>query len=67
LFGIDSSFDCAVVLFNDVVEVLHGSMFAASAQNAGPLEEGDCHRIRRCQVGVDHTWLSTAVAQCSPE
>src|SRR5450756_462318 len=66
LLGVHSTFDGSTILFQNVVQVLHGSVSTAVAQRPFLLTVGDRRAVYRCQVGVDHSRLGMgAVAELS--
>src|ERR1022692_1863380 len=65
LFGVHSTFDGSMILFQNVVQVLHRSVSTAGAQRPFLLTVGDRRAINRCQVGVDHSRLGMgSIAEC---
>src|SRR5271170_6198829 len=58
LFGVHSTFDGSMILFENVVQVLHGSVSTTVAQRPFLLTVGDRGAVYRCQVGVDHSRLA---------
>ena len=64
LLGVDPAFDRAMVLFNDVVQVLDGSMATAAAQRSFLLNSRDRRAVDRCQIRIDDARLRMrAIAQ----
>src|SRR5271157_181241 len=57
LLGIHATFDGSMILFENVVQVLHGSVSTAVAQRPFLLTGGDRGAVNRRQVGVDHSRL----------
>src|SRR5277367_5040476 len=57
LFGVHSTFDGSMILFEDVIQVLHGSVSTTMAQCPFLLTVGDRGGVDRRQVGVDHSRL----------
>jgi len=57
LLGVHSTFDGSMILFENVVQVLHGSMSTAVAQRPILLTVGNRGAVYRRQVGVDHSRL----------
>ena len=57
LFGVHSTFDGSMILFEDVIQVLHGSVSATMAQCPFLLTVEDRGAVDRRQVGVDHSRL----------
>src|ERR1700693_3368595 len=57
LLGVHSTFDGSMILFENVVQVLHGSVSTAVAQRPVVFTVGDRRAVNRCQVGVDHSRL----------
>jgi hypothetical protein len=57
LLGVHSTFDGSMILFENVVQVLHGSVSTAVVQRPLLFTVGDRRAINRCQVGVDHSRL----------
>ena len=58
LLGVHSTFDGSMILFENVVQVLYGSVSTAVAQRPFLLTVGDRGAVYRCQVGVDHSRLA---------
>src|SRR5271169_755104 len=58
LLGVNSTFDRSMILFENVVQVLHRSVSTALAQRPFLLTVGDRRAVYRCQVGVDHSRLA---------
>src|ERR1019366_8545551 len=54
LLGVHSTFDGSMILFQNVVQILHRSVSTAVAQRPFLLTVGDHGAVYRCQVGVDH-------------
>jgi hypothetical protein len=57
LFGVHSSFDGAMVLLDNVVQVLHGSVPTATAESSFLLSSRDRGGIDGCQIRVDDARL----------
>src|ERR1039458_8577791 len=57
LLGVHSTFDGSMILFQNVVQVLHRSVSTAVAQRPFLLTIRDRGAVNRCQVGVDHSRL----------
>ena len=57
LLGIHSSFDGAVVLLDDVIQVLHRPVPATTAESPFLLNSGDRRAVDRRQIGIDDTRL----------
>src|SRR5271166_2854914 len=57
LLGVHATFDGSMILFKNVVQVLHGSVSTALAQRPFLLTIGDRGAVYRRQVGVDHSRL----------
>src|SRR5271167_283704 len=57
LLGVDSTFDGSMILFEDVIQVLHGSVSTAVAKRSILLTLGDGAAVYRRQVSVDHSRL----------
>src|SRR5450756_1785919 len=57
LLGVHSTFDGSMILFQNVVQVLHRSVSTAVAQRPFLLTVRDRGAVNRCQVGVDHSRL----------
>src|SRR5271170_4280244 len=57
LLGVHATFDGSMILFENVVQVLHGSVSTALAQRPFLLTFGDRGAVYRCQVGVDYARL----------
>ena len=53
LTRVDPPFDGPVILFQDVIEVLHRSVLAVLLQNTLGFELHDRRRVSRILVGVD--------------
>src|SRR5271156_4544142 len=53
LLGVHSTFDGSMILFENVVQVLHGSVSTTVAQRPFLLTFVDRVAVYRCQVGVD--------------
>src|SRR5664280_801793 len=65
LFGVHSTFDGSMILFQNVVQVLHRSVATAVAQRPFLLTVADRGAINRCQVGVAHSRLGMgSIADC---
>jgi len=58
LLGVHATFDGSMILFKNVVQVLHGSVSTALAQRPFLLTIGDRGAVYRRQVGVDHSRLA---------
>jgi len=57
LLGVHSTFDGSMILFENVVQVLHRSVPTALAQRPFPLTVGDRGAVYRRQISVDHSRL----------
>src|ERR1035441_7925932 len=57
LLGVHSTFDGSMILFQNVVQVLHRSVSTAVARRPFLLSVGDRGAVNRRQVGVDHSRL----------
>src|ERR1039457_2434928 len=57
LLGVYSTFDGSMILFENVIQVLHRSVSTAVAQRPFLFTVRDRRAINRCQVGVDHSRL----------
>src|ERR1039457_947976 len=57
LLGVHSTFDGSMILFENVVQVLHRSVSTAVAQRPFLLTVRDRGAVNRCQVRVDHSRL----------
>jgi hypothetical protein len=57
LLGVHSTFDGSMILFETVIQVLHGSVSTAVAQRPFLFTVRDRRAVNRCQVGVDHSRL----------
>src|SRR5271166_1044117 len=57
LLGIHSTFDGSMILFENVVQVLHRSVSTALAQRPFLFTVGDRGAVNRRQVSVDHSRL----------
>ena len=57
LARVDPTLDRPVILFQDVIEILHGAVLAVVGQIACGLEYGNGWRISSVLVGVDDPWL----------
>src|SRR5664280_3067575 len=57
LLGVNSTFDGSMILFQNVVQILHRSVSTAGAQRPFLFTVGDRTAVNRCQVGVDHSRL----------
>jgi WD40 repeat protein len=67
LFGTDTTFDRAVILLDDVIQILHWPVPAPSSHNAFLLNGGDCGSVDGSQIGVDDTPNSAAHGiYCTP-
>ena len=53
LARVDPTLDCPVILFQDVIEILHRGVLAVVCQIACGLEHGNGGRISSVLVGVD--------------
>src|SRR5271170_7277487 len=58
LLGVHATFDGSMILFENVVQVLHGSVSTAVAQRPFLLTVVDRGAVYQCQVGVDHSRLA---------
>src|SRR5271169_6682560 len=68
LLGVHATFDGSMILFENVVQVLHGSVSTALAQRPFLLTFGDRGAVYQCQVGVDHSrlrmgWIAERLAK----
>ena len=50
----DTALDRPMILFQDIVEILHRSMSTVLLQNTGGFELNDSWRIGSVLVGIDH-------------
>src|SRR5450755_653883 len=57
LLGVHSTFDGSMILFQNVVQVLHGSVPTALAQRSFLLTVGNRGAVDRRQIRVDHSRL----------
>ena len=57
LLGVHATFDGSMILFENVIQVLHGSVSTALAQRPLLLIVGDRGAVNRRQVSVDHSKL----------
>ena len=57
LLGFHSAFDRPMILFEDIVKVLHRSVPATATQGPFLLYVGDGGAVDRCQIRVDDTRL----------
>ena len=57
LLGVHATFDGSMILFENVVQVLHRSVSTALAQRPFLLTVGDRGAVNRRQVSVDHSRL----------
>src|SRR5271170_593399 len=57
LLGVHSTFDGSMILFENVIQVLHGSVSTALAQRPFLLTVRDRGTVNRRQVSVDHSRL----------
>jgi hypothetical protein len=57
LLGVHSTFDGSMILFQNVIQVLHRSVSTAVAQRPLLFSVGDRGAVNRCQVSVDHSRL----------
>src|ERR1039457_2232432 len=57
LLGVHSTFDGSMILFENVVQVLHRSVSTAGAQRPFLFTVGDRRAVNRCQISVDHSRL----------
>ena len=57
LLGVDPTFDGSVVLLQNIVQVLHGSVPTTAAKRPFLLSIGDGRAVDRCQVRIDDTRL----------
>src|SRR5450756_649727 len=55
LLSVHSTFDGSMILFENVVQVLHGAVSTAVAQRPFLFSVGDRRAVYRRQVGVDHS------------
>ncbi|MGA7312553.1 MAG: hypothetical protein WBX22_01160 [Silvibacterium sp.] len=58
LLGVQATFNGSMILFENVIQVLHQSVSTALAQRPFLLTVGDRGAVYRCQVGVDHARLA---------
>src|SRR5271170_1179827 len=64
LLGIQATFDGSMILFENVVQVLHRSVSTALAQRPFLLTVGDRGAVNRRQISVDHSrWRMGAIAE----
>ena len=71
-FGVHSTFDGSMILFEDIIQVLHGSVSTTMAQSPFLLTVGDRGAVDRRQVGVDHSrlwmgWIARLTAIVEPD
>ena len=65
LLGVHSTFDGPMILFENVIQVLHGSVSTAVAQRPFLLTVRDRGAVNRCQISVDHSRLGMgSIAEC---
>src|ERR1035437_6099404 len=65
LLGVYSTFDGSMILFQNVVQVLHRSVSTAVAQRPFLFTVGDRRAVNRRQVGVDHSRSGMgSIAEC---
>ena len=57
LFGVDPAFDLAMILLDDVVQVLDGSMTTSAAKRPFLLNSRDGRGVDRRQIRIDDAWL----------
>src|ERR1700682_3527656 len=57
LLGIDAPFDRAMILLQDIVQVLHRSVPTTAAKCPFLLYVGDGRAVDRCQIRIDDTRL----------
>src|SRR5271155_1535341 len=57
LLGVHATFDGSMILFENVIQVLHGSVSTALAQRPFLLTVRDRGTVNRRQVSVDHSRL----------
>jgi hypothetical protein len=57
LLGVHTAFDGSVILFENVVQALHGSVSTAVAQRPFLLTVGDRGTVYRRQIRIDHSRL----------
>jgi hypothetical protein len=62
LLGVDPAFDRAMVLLNDVVQVLDRAMPTSAAKRPFLLHCGDCRSIDGRQIGIDNARLRMGTA-----
>src|ERR1035437_5202042 len=65
LLGVHSTFDGSMILFEYVLQVLHGSVSTAVAQRPLLPSVWDRRAVNLCQVSVDHSRLGMgSIAEC---
>src|SRR5215469_782230 len=57
LFGLDAAFDRAMILLQDVVQILNWSMVAAAAQGSFHFHSGNRRAVEAGLIGVDDARL----------
>src|ERR1035441_6272147 len=57
LFGVHSTFDGSMILFENVVQILHRSVSTAVAQRPLLFSIGDRRAVDRRQISIDHSRL----------
>ena len=68
LLGVDSLFDEAVILLDNVIQILHRPMAAAAPDNPRFLQFGNRRWVGSCKIGIDHPGLAVGtVAKCPAE
>src|ERR1039457_5837242 len=66
LLGVHSTFDGSMILFQNVIQVLHRSVSTVVAQRPFLLSVADRRAVNRCQVGVDHSRLGIGIDRWRP-
>jgi len=69
LFGVHAMFDGSMILLEDVIQVLHGSVSTAIAQGPFLLTVRDRGAVDRRQVGVDHSrlWMGSSLQRLAKQ
>jgi hypothetical protein len=57
LFGVDPAFDRAMILFDDVVQVLDGTVSTSAAQRSFLLNSRDGRSVDRSQIRINDAAL----------